>query len=91
MWILKNGNKEYIDLPPSKLMPNFTPYWEDSANSSEILQILINIFIWNKIWRQIYLEESRNTIKLLNERSDIYKYKRNNKNIDLNKIMYVIF
>ena len=56
MWILKNGNKEYIDLPPSKLMPNFTPYWEDSANSSgDFADIDKYFYLEQNLKRQIYL------------------------------------
>lgn len=56
MWILKNGNKEYIDLSPSKLMPNFTPYWEDSANSSgDFADIDKYFYLEQNLKRQIYL------------------------------------
>jgi hypothetical protein len=56
MWVLKNGNKEYIDLPPNKLMPNFIPYWEDSANSSgDFADIDKYFYLEQNLKRQIYL------------------------------------
>lgn len=63
MWILKNGNKEYIDLPPSKLMPNFTPYWEDSANSSgDFADIDKYFYLEQNLKRQIYLGRKVETL-----------------------------
>lgn len=56
MWILKNGNEEYIDLSPNKLMPNFTPYWEDSANSGgDFADIDKYFYLEQNLKRQIYL------------------------------------
>lgn len=56
MWVLKNGNEEYIDLSPNKLMPNFTPYWENSANSGgDFADIDKYFYLEQNLKRQIYL------------------------------------
>lgn len=56
MWVLKNGNGEYIDLSPNKLMPNFIPYWEDSANSNgDFADIDKHFYLEQNLKRQIYL------------------------------------
>ncbi|MDU1912428.1 hypothetical protein [Fusobacterium sp.] len=56
MWVLKNGNEEYLDLPPNKLMPNFIPYWEDSANSGgDFADIDKYFYLEQNLKRQIYL------------------------------------
>ena len=56
MWVLKNGSEEYLDLFPNKLMPNFIPYWEDSADSGgDFADIDKYFYLEQNLKRQIYL------------------------------------